>query len=398
MVGKYTQSAAATLNVNVAGTPGSGSFDQVTANRAVALGGTLNIDSTGYTHNLGDTFTIVSTSSGGVTGTFSTVTGLELGGSYYYEVVYGASSVQLVVHARDADVSVTTSNPADTVADPTQAANNVTWTLTVNNSGPAIATEVSVADTIPTTAQLVSATPSQGSCGAPNPAGVLTCTLGTILPNPGTPPSIVLVLKPLDPGSLSNQAVVTATQNDPASANNTVSDSVAAAAQAGVSYVDVKDSGFSAGSAKVVLGKTIQYTFLGTLTHHLSDASGLLDSGSAGPRTFFRFQVQAAGKYVVKDAAGAGTNTLNVLPTVKKNHDGTFTLTWSLYATTPAGYGYDATVKGPLGTVTNVAPTRAEKSAVFAATDGPGKYTLKVRIRNKATGHANGFMSKKFTV
>jgi hypothetical protein len=397
VVGKYTQSSAGTLNVNVAGTPGSGSFDQVTANRAITLGGTLNIDSTGYTHTLDDVFTIVSTSSGGITGTFSTVTGTELGGSYYYDVIYNANSVQLVVRARDADVSVTTTSPANVVADPTQPANDITWTLTVNNAGPAVATNVSVVDTIPATVQLVSVTPSQGTCGALSGTTV-TCSVGSILPNPGTPPSIVVVAKPLDPGTLTNQAVVSATQNDPASGNNTASDSVTAAAQAGVTYVDVKNNGFSVASEKVGLGKTIQYTFLGTLTHHLTDPSALIDSGSAAPRTFFRLQLQAAGKYVVSDTALAGTNTITVLPTVKNKHDGTYKITWSLYGTTPAGYGYDVTVTGPLGTVTNVTPTRTEKSTTYTPTDGPGKYKVKARIRDKPAGLATGFATKKFTV
>ena len=398
VVGRYTQTSAGSLNVNVAGTPASGSFDQVSANRAVTLGGTLNIDSTGYTHNLGDVFTVVSTSSGGVTGTFSTVSGTELGGSYYYQVVYTATSVQLVVHARDADVAVMTTSPNDVVANPTQPTNNISWTLTVNNAGPAPATNVSVVDTIPATVQLVSATPSQGVCGTLDGAGKVTCALGAIAPNPATPPTIVVVVKPLDPDILTNQAVVSATENDPSPANNTVSDSVTASAQAGITYVDVKNTGFASPSEKVALGKTIQYTFLGTLTHHLTDPSGLIDSGSAAPRTYFRFQLQAAGKYVVSDGAVAGTSSITVAPTVKNNHNGTYKITWSLYATTPAGYGYDATVVGPLGTVTNVAPTRAEKFTTYTPTDGPGKYKVKVRIRNKPTGQATAFATKSFTV
>ena len=82
---------------------------------------------------------------------------------------------------------------------------------------------------------------------------------------------------------------------------------------------------------------------------------------------------------------------------MKDNHNGTFKITWSLYPTTPAGYGYDASVTGPLGTVTNLAPTRAEKLATYTPTDGPGKYKVKVRIRNKTTGQATAFAMKSFT-
>ena len=53
---------------------------------------------------------------------------------------------------------------------------NITWTITVANTGGSSATNVIVSDPLPAGFVLVSATPSTGSCG--NPA--VTCNLGTI--------------------------------------------------------------------------------------------------------------------------------------------------------------------------------------------------------------------------
>ena len=298
----------------------------------------------------------------------------------------------------NADLVLTTSSPADVVADPTQDVNNIDWTLTVNNLGPASASAVTIADTIPAGTEFVSATPSQGTCSGPDSTGLLTCDLGSVPANPAAPPTVDVTVKPLDPSTLTNLANVTATENDPNQSNNSVSDSVAATPEQGITYLDVNDSGFAVPSSTVGLGSTVQYTFLGTLVHHLTDQSGLIDSGSSGPDSYFRFEVQAAGQYVVSDTAVAGTSTVTAAPTVKKGKKGTYTITWSLYGATPAGYGYDVTVTGPKGTVTLLTPTRAEKTAVYTPTDGKGKYTVKARIRNNTTKRGTGYASAKFTV
>jgi hypothetical protein len=102
---------------------------------------------------------------------------------------------------------------------------------------------------------------------------------------------------------------------------------------------------------------------------------------------------------VVSDSAVASvTNTITTAPIVVPNGDGTFTITWSKYTTTPSGYGYDVTVTGPLGTVTNLAPTRAEESTTYTPTDGSGSYIIKARIRNNTTFRGTNYASKTFAV
>ena len=63
--------------------------------------------------------------------------------------------------------------------DPAATSGALTYTVVVANLGPDDATGVTLTDTLPATAIFVSATPSQGSCGAPS-GGVVTCNLGSI--------------------------------------------------------------------------------------------------------------------------------------------------------------------------------------------------------------------------
>src|SRR5205085_4062 len=110
VTGKYTQNSSGALNVDINGTS-AGSFDQVNTTQAISLNGALNITTGGaYVPTEGDTFTILSTTAGGVTGTFSSLTGDDLGNGFYYHVVYNASNVQLVVK----QVKISLSAPAPT--------------------------------------------------------------------------------------------------------------------------------------------------------------------------------------------------------------------------------------------------------------------------------------------
>lgn len=92
---------AGTLEIELFGN-GSGSpvagvdFDQVTADTA-NLGGTLDlVIDPNYAPTLGDMFPVVSTTSG-VSGTFGTVSGTDLGSGLILSVLYGANDVTLGV-------------------------------------------------------------------------------------------------------------------------------------------------------------------------------------------------------------------------------------------------------------------------------------------------------------
>ena len=93
----------------------------------------------------------------------------------------------------------------------------VTWTLTVANAGPATAPGVVVSDIVPTQVSLVSVTPSQGTCGTMG--GQLTCTLGDLAA--GASAGVTIVATRTAPEAFVNTASVSGGALDPDTSNNT---------------------------------------------------------------------------------------------------------------------------------------------------------------------------------
>lgn len=105
--------------------------------------------------------------------------------------------------------------------DPVVARGQVTYTVTVRNDGPAVATGVTLVDT-PPDALFVSATPSQGTCvreGKGQRDGVLTCDLGGVAA--GRSATVAIVVSPSRDGTITNTAVVRANEPDPDRGDNT---------------------------------------------------------------------------------------------------------------------------------------------------------------------------------
>lgn len=111
-----------------------------------------------------------------------------------------------------ADVSVTkTGSP-----DPVGVGDILTYTLLVDNAGPATATGVQLTDMLPMEVEYQSSSATQGSCA--QATGVVTCDLGTL--GVGATATVTIRVRPLVEGPLVNSAVVTADQSDPDTARN----------------------------------------------------------------------------------------------------------------------------------------------------------------------------------
>lgn len=95
---------------------------------------------------------------------------------------------------------------------------NITYLVTVTNSGNLAATNVMLTDNFTgAAATFVSATPSAGTCTPAFPA--VPCSLGTIAA--GANVTVSIVVTPTAGGTVTNTASATATEADPVPANNT---------------------------------------------------------------------------------------------------------------------------------------------------------------------------------
>jgi uncharacterized repeat protein (TIGR01451 family) len=137
------------------------------------------------------------------------------------DVGFFASDVYVLDLRAAADLAVTQTDSPD----PVTARGQVTYTVTVQNSGPGGASSVTLTDVLPD-ASFVSATPSQGTCvrvGKGGRAGTLTCELGTIAS--GASANVSVVVSPSKAGTITNVASVRAAEPDGNRANNTATES-----------------------------------------------------------------------------------------------------------------------------------------------------------------------------
>ena len=114
-----------------------------------------------------------------------------------------------------ADLALTKTDSADPVA----AGGQLTYTITVQNNGPAPAADAAVSDTLPAGVSLVSATASAGTCSG---SAVVTCALGTLAPSTGA--VVTIVVTPQTAGTLTNTATATTSSVDPSELNNSDSE------------------------------------------------------------------------------------------------------------------------------------------------------------------------------
>jgi uncharacterized repeat protein (TIGR01451 family) len=116
--------------------------------------------------------------------------------------------------ANDQDTDQVVVNPSDVwvtktgSADQANVGDRITWTLQVGNKGPGTDPNVTLRDTLPARAVLVSVTPQRGTCGMnPAVANTVDCTLGAIAM--GETIDIVVVAVLPEAGTYRNHVVIT---------------------------------------------------------------------------------------------------------------------------------------------------------------------------------------------
>jgi uncharacterized repeat protein (TIGR01451 family) len=145
--------------------------------------------------------------------------------THTYPAVF-SGTVVLRVTDNDGKMGIDTASVAVTVptnlsltkttSDLVTTGQNLTYTLTVVNHGPADATGVTVVDTLPAGVTFVSAAASQGNCA--EVSGVVTCNLGTLAN--GANATVTIVVAATLEGTIINTATVTSDATDPDPTNN----------------------------------------------------------------------------------------------------------------------------------------------------------------------------------
>ncbi len=117
-----------------------------------------------------------------------------------------------------ADLSVTKTDSPD----PVHIGQNLTYTITVRNSGPDAATGVTATDLLPKNAGFGSSSTTQGTCSLKPEKAMVSCSLGTLAS--GGTVTITINVKPTRKGQITNTvSVSSASPPDPNTANNTAS-------------------------------------------------------------------------------------------------------------------------------------------------------------------------------
>ncbi|MCH8991827.1 MAG: DUF11 domain-containing protein, partial [Acidobacteria bacterium] len=165
---------------------------------------------------------------------------------------------------READLSVTKTDSPD----PVVAGETLTYTITVTNLGPSDASGVTVTDLLPAEATFVSSTPGSPDCA--HSAGVVTCDLGGIAAGDSATVTITVTTDPslAEGATITNTASAAATEPDPATANDSVTEDTTITREADLSIA--KSDDIDPAIAGGPLTYTITVTNLGP-----SDASGV---------------------------------------------------------------------------------------------------------------------------
>jgi uncharacterized repeat protein (TIGR01451 family)/CSLREA domain-containing protein len=146
------------------------------------------------------------------------------GRAYRYRVqAYQSAPYQVSVYSATANLTTAACPQADLnlamvdSPDPVPVNGPITYILTVTNNGPDNANDVVLTDQLPSTANVISVTPDQGSCNDVT-AHPLTCNLGSL--NNGSTVIVTIVISSPTVTTLTNTANVSSALNDPIPDNN----------------------------------------------------------------------------------------------------------------------------------------------------------------------------------
>ena len=190
--------------------------------------------------------------------TLSTTAGTPLGNPNVS--INGVSG--MLMHSTQATLNVVSPTSADLAVvktaspNPGQVGVTLAYRIVATNNGPAAATNVMVADTLPAGVTFGSATTTQGTCSGTT---TVNCNLGNLAV--GTSGIVTINVTPTSPGPLSNTATVTATQSDFDATNN--SSSITTQIQPAAASPSMLDDNLTVSTVLTGLNQPTSLAFIG---------------------------------------------------------------------------------------------------------------------------------------
>jgi uncharacterized repeat protein (TIGR01451 family) len=237
-----------------------------------------------------------------------------------------------VASATQADLSVTNAGAPN----PVSAGQNLTFSQTVANGGPASASTIVLTETVPANTTFVSlAGPAGWACTAVSP---YTCSITTLAANATA--SFTFVVKvnttAASGSTITDTASVASATSDPNSGNNSATATVGVADSADLSITD------AASPIPVLAGANITYTQVVTNAGP-STATAARLTESTPPNTTFQSMVFPVGWFCITPAVG-GTGLITCTDASFAPGTASFTLVVKVNAGTAAGTAINNTV------------------------------------------------------
>jgi large repetitive protein len=277
---------------------------------------------------------------------------------------------------------------------PATAGNQLTYTFTTANNGPASATGVTLTDALPAGVTYVSSSASQGTVANNN--GTLTVLLGSLAAGATASTTVVVSVSPGTSGSITNTVTVAGNQADPNLGNNTSSVTTQIVGSADLSLLK------TVSTAQVKPGDPLSYTLTATNLGP-SNATGVTIVDTLPPG--FTYST-ASGQSSV--TVSGQTLTLNI-GNLSSGATATITIGGTVTATAAGTLTNSATVSGAqadpnLGNNTSTASTQVsipvvpqvttDLSIVKTATPNPvnvgGTLTYTLVVSNNSLTTATG--------
>lgn len=252
------------------------------------------------------------------------------------------------------DLSVTKT----AIPDPVAPSQPVTYSITVANSGPAVATSVLVSDTLPPGSTFMGASGTGWTCGVS--PGIATCNRATLAV--GTAPLITLVLgAPATPGPITNTVTVSATSTDPSPKDNTASVTTQVSSTPGLADLSITKSD---GGLPGRYGYPLTYTITVANGGPASVGGATVTDNFPAGLSDVAWTCQATAG---SSCPASGTGNLAALVSLVSGGSARFLATGTVVAGTPSPLLNTAAVAAPAGVVD---PSPGSNSATVSTVVG----------------------------